>query len=59
MDRMKRKLVSRGNGVVPSRSDMVAAGSWSFPVFCFALLLTAVIVGSMALTGDAKAFFGQ
>ena len=56
-DRDRSKKVD--NGVVPSKADLQATGSWSMPLFTFALILTILLVGTMFGSDNASAFFGQ
>ena len=55
-----RKTSSRTeNGVVPSKADLQATGSWSGPLLTVALILTVLLVGTMFGSDHASAFFGQ
>ncbi|UUX52103.1 hypothetical protein NUH88_10450 [Nisaea acidiphila] len=47
------------NGVVPSKADLQATGSWSVPLFGIALVVFLMLIGTMVASGDASAFFGQ
>ncbi|WP_193184761.1 hypothetical protein [Nisaea sediminum] len=47
------------NGVVPSKADLQATGSWSMPFFTVALVLTILLIGTMFGSDHASAFFGQ
>ncbi|WP_420403032.1 hypothetical protein [Nisaea sp.] len=47
------------NGVVPSKADLQASGSWSLPFFGLALVTTILVIGTMLGSGDASAFFGK
>tara|TARA_E500000305_G_scaffold23511_1_gene17714 strand:+ start:917 stop:1096 length:180 start_codon:yes stop_codon:yes gene_type:complete len=53
------KKPNGGNGVVPSEADLQASGSWGLPLLGVALVLSLVLVGVMAGSGDASAFFGH
>lgn len=59
MNGHKSKKRNGGNGVVPSEADLQASGSWGLPLLGITLVLTLVLVGVMAGSGDASAFFGH
>lgn len=59
MERPQGKPDTRQNGVVPSKSDLDATGSWTLPLLGFALLIAGTTVGTMLLSGDAEALFGR
>jgi hypothetical protein len=47
------------NGVVPSKADLQATGSWSVPLLTLALVLSILLIGTMFGSDHASAFFGR
>ena len=59
MNGRKSKKRNGSNGVVPSEADLQASGSWGLPLLGIAIVFSLVLVGVMAGSGDASAFFGH